>query len=122
MNPGPGERILDCASGTGTFLAMAAVHLFNRLLSETYATTPEEAAPEVLLLAQQQVRGMVSDHFFGCEMDPDLAVTSRLNVLFTVGQPAQVFLRRRVTCMLRIALADTGNPNCVLFTIVFQLV
>ena len=91
MNPKPGERILDCASGTGTFLAMAAVHLFNHLLSETYATTPEEAAPEVLLSAQQEVRGMVSHQFFGCEMDPDLAVTSRLNVLFTVGQPAQVF-------------------------------
>jgi type I restriction enzyme M protein len=91
MNPRPGERILDCASGTGTFLAMAAVQLFSHLLSETYGTTPEEATPEVLLLAQQQVRAMVEGHFFGCEMDPDLAVASRLNVLFTVGHPAQVF-------------------------------
>jgi type I restriction enzyme M protein len=91
MNPAPGQRILDCASGTGTFLAMAAVHLVNRLLSEVHGTTPEEAAPEVLLSAQQQARQAVSEHFFGCEMDPDLAVASRLNVLFTVGHPAQVF-------------------------------
>jgi type I restriction enzyme M protein len=91
MNPSPGERILDCASGTGTFLAMAAVHLFDRVLSETHGTTPEEAAPDVLLLAQQQVQQSVSEHFFGCEMDPDLAIASRLNVLFSVGHPAQVF-------------------------------
>lgn len=91
VNPTAGERVLDCASGTGTFLAMAAVHLVNRVLAERYGTTPEEAAPEVLLAAQQEVRGVVSDHFFGREMDPDLAVPSRLNVLFTVGHPVRVF-------------------------------
>lgn len=90
MNPGLDDRVLDCSSGTGTFLAMTAAHIFSRILRER-GTTPEEAPPEVLLEMQQHIIAWAGEHLFGCEIDPYLAVTSRLNLLLTAGHPGQVF-------------------------------
>ena len=42
LDPKPGERVMDCSSGTGTFLAMTAVHIFKKHLG-TIGTTPEGA-------------------------------------------------------------------------------
>lgn len=90
VNPGLGDRVLDCSSGTGTFLAMTAAHIFTRIVREL-GTTPEEAPRDVLLAVQQQISAWAGDHLFGCEIDPYLAVTSRLNLLLTAGHPAHVF-------------------------------
>jgi len=90
MKPGPDDRILDCSSGTGTFLAFAAVDYFEGRL-KTRGKTPEDAAPEDLRAAQQETAAWAKDHLFGCEIDPYLAIATRLNVLFTGGHPGQVF-------------------------------
>ena len=90
VNPGLDDRVLDCSSGTGTFLAMTAAHIFTRIVHER-GTTPEEASPEVLLEVQQRTTAWAGEHLFGCEIDPYLAVTSRLNLLLTAGHPGQVF-------------------------------
>jgi type I restriction enzyme M protein len=90
VDPGLGDRVLDCSSGTGTFLATAAAHIFTRIVRER-GTTPEEAPPEVLLEVQDQCAAWAAKHLFGCELDPYLAVTSRLNLLLTAGHPGQVF-------------------------------
>lgn len=90
VDPKPGDRVLDCSSGTGTFLAMTTVHIFEKFVRER-GTTPEAASPEVLLDVQQQIAGWASDHLCGCEIDPYLATTTRLNLLLTAGHPGQVF-------------------------------
>ncbi len=90
VNPGPQDRVLDCSSGTGTFLAMTAAHVFRKFV-ELRGTTPEEAPPEVLLDVQQQLARWAAEHLFGCEIDPYLATTTRLNLLLTSGHPGQVF-------------------------------
>jgi type I restriction enzyme M protein len=90
LDPKPGERVLDCASGTGTFLAMCAVHLFNGHLRDQ-GTTPEEASAEQLRKAQTETAAWAASNALGCDIDPYLAVTSRMNLLFTTGHPGRVF-------------------------------
>lgn len=90
LNPGLDDRVMDSSSGTGTFLAMTAVHVFDKLLRER-GTTAEEAPPDLLLELQQQAAIWASDHLFGCEIDPYLAVTTRLNLLLTAGHPGKIF-------------------------------
>lgn len=90
LDPKPGERILDCASGTGTFLAMTAAYIFEQHL-ETMGTTPEEASKEQILQAQNNTAAWAASNALGCEIDPFLAVTSRMNLLFTTGNPGRVF-------------------------------
>jgi len=86
----PGERIMDCSSGTGTFLAMTAAHIFERKLA-TLGTTPEEATNEQIRRAQNETAAWAASNALGCDIDPFLAVTSRMNLLFTTGNPGRVF-------------------------------
>jgi type I restriction enzyme M protein len=90
VGPRLADRVLDCSSGTGTFLATAAAHIFTQMV-RARGTTPEEAPPELLLQVQQQTAAWAAEHLFGCEIDPYLAVTSRLNLLLTAGHPGQIF-------------------------------
>jgi type I restriction enzyme M protein len=90
VNPGPDDRVLDCSSGTGTFLAMTAAHMSETFIRQR-GTTSEEAPPELLLDVQQQSADWAANHLFGCEIDPYLAATTRLNLLLTSGHPGQVF-------------------------------
>jgi type I restriction enzyme M protein len=90
MSPTLEDRVLDCASGTGTFLAFTVVHIFNQILRKQ-GTTAEKAAPTVIRDAQQEAAEWVREHLYGCEIDPYLAVASRLNLLFTIGEPGNIF-------------------------------
>jgi type I restriction enzyme M protein len=90
LDPKPGERVMDCSSGTGTFLAMTAVHIFTKHLA-AMGTTPEEATVEQILKAQKETVAWAASHALGCDIDPFLAVTSRMNLLFTTGNPGRVF-------------------------------
>lgn len=90
LDPKPGERLLDCSSGTGTFLAMAATHIFEHYLKEQ-GTSPEEAGPAQLTGVQAQVAQWASQFALGCDIDPFLVVASRMNLLFTTGDPGRVF-------------------------------
>lgn len=90
LDPKPGERVMDCSSGTGTFLAMTAVHIFTQQLA-VLGTTPEEATVEQILQAQKDTASWAASNALGCDIDPFLAVTSRMNLLFTTGNPGRVF-------------------------------
>jgi len=90
IDPKPGERIMDCSSGTGTFLAMAAIHIFKQYLA-ALGTTPAEATNEQILRAQNETAAWAASNALGCDIDPFLAVTSRMNLLFTTGNPGRVF-------------------------------
>jgi len=90
LDPKPGERILDCSSGTGTFLAMTAAYLYKKYLAR-FGTTPEEASNEQILQAQTHAATWAAANAFGCDIDPFLAVASRMNLLFTIGNPGRVF-------------------------------
>jgi type I restriction enzyme M protein len=90
LDPKPGERIMDCSSGTGTFLAMTAVHIFKQHLA-VLGTTPEEATNEQILRAQNETAAWAAGNALGCDIDPFLAVASRINLLFTTGNPGRVF-------------------------------
>ncbi len=90
LDPKPHERLLDCASGTGTFLAMAAIHIFRKQLANM-GITPEEAGAEQLLEAQNFAAQWVTSNALGCDIDPFLVVTSRMNLLFTTGHPGRIF-------------------------------
>jgi type I restriction enzyme M protein len=90
VKPKPTDRILDCSSGTGTFLAFAAANYFEERI-KSRGKTQEEASPEELRKALEETSAWASDHLFGCEIDPYLAVATRLNLLFTAGHQGQVF-------------------------------
>lgn len=90
LDPQPGERIMDCSSGTGTFLAMTAAHIFKKKLA-AMSTTPEEATNEQIRQAQNETAAWAASNALGCDIDPFLAVASRMNLLFTTGNPGRVF-------------------------------
>jgi type I restriction enzyme M protein len=90
LDPQPGERVLDCSSGTGTFLAMTAVHIFKKKLA-ALGTTVDKATSEQIRRAQNETAAWASSNALGCDIDPFLAVTSRMNLLFTTGNPGRVF-------------------------------
>ncbi|HOW51496.1 MAG TPA: N-6 DNA methylase [bacterium] len=90
LDPQPGERIMDCSSGTGTFLAMAAAHIFKKKLAASGAT-PEEATNKQIRQAQNETATWAASNALGCDIDPFLAVASRMNLLFTTGNPGRVF-------------------------------
>jgi len=90
LDPQPGERVMDCSSGTGTFLAMTAVHIFKKKLV-AMGTTPEEATNEQIRQAQNETAAWAASNALGCDIDPFLAVASRMNLLFTTGNPGRVF-------------------------------
>ena len=90
LAPEPGERILDCSSGTGTFLAMTAVHIFKKKLA-ALGTTVAEATSEQIRRAQNETAAWAANNALGCDIDPFLAVTSRMNLLFTTGNPGRIF-------------------------------
>jgi type I restriction enzyme M protein len=90
LDPGPDERVFDGSSGMGTFLAMAAVHLFEKFLSAMGAT-PYTASSEQLREAQALTARWAEERVFGCDMSPLLVVASRLNVLLAAGHPGNIF-------------------------------
>lgn len=90
LDPKPGERIMDCSSGTGTFLAMTAAHIFKQYLA-ALGTAPEEASAEQIRQAQNDTAAWAASNALGCDIDPFLAVASRMNLLFTTGNPGRVF-------------------------------
>ncbi|MYL81821.1 N-6 DNA methylase [Desulfovibrio aerotolerans] len=90
LDPQPGERIMDCSSGTGTFLAMTAAHIFKKKLA-AMGTTPEEATNEQIRQAQNETAAWAASNALGCDIDPFLAVASRMNLLFTTGNPGRVY-------------------------------
>ncbi|MGC6099955.1 methylation-associated defense system DNA methyltransferase MAD2 [Enterobacter quasiroggenkampii] len=90
LDPQPEERVMDCSSGTGTFLAMTAAHIFKKKLAGL-GTTPEEASKEQICQAQNETAAWAASNALGCDIDPFLAVASRMNLLFTTGNPGRVF-------------------------------
>jgi type I restriction enzyme M protein len=90
LAPKPDERLMDCASGTGTFLAMAAAYIFNQHLVMQH-TNPEEASPSQIIEAQSRTAEWASTNAFGCDIDPFLVVASRMNLLFTTGDAGRIF-------------------------------
>lgn len=90
LDPQLSERVMDCCSGTGTFLAMTAAHMFKKKLA-AMGTTPEEASKEQICQAQNETSAWTASNALGCDIDPFLAVASRMNLLFTTGNPGRVF-------------------------------
>ena len=90
LDPGPDDRVFDGSCGTGTFLGMAAAHVFESFLSLA-GTTPHGATAQQVKEAQASTANWARDHVFGCDMAPSLVVTARLNVLLTAGHPGNIF-------------------------------
>ena len=90
LDPGPDNRVFNGSCGTGTFLAMAAAHVFEAFLVRAGAT-PDTATARQLREAQDQTAAWAREHVFGCDMAPSLVVAARLNVLLTAGHPGNVF-------------------------------
>jgi type I restriction enzyme M protein len=90
LDPGPDERVFDCSSGMGTFLAMAAAHLFEKFL-EHMGATPHSASAQQLREAQDLTVNWAKERVFGCDMAPLLVVATRLNVLLSAGHPGNIF-------------------------------
>ena len=89
LSPKPYERIMDCSSGTGTFLAMAATEVFRQHLADA-GTSPEEATPDLIRAAHSATATWAASNALGCDIDPFLVVTSRMNLLFTTGNPGRI--------------------------------
>jgi type I restriction enzyme M protein len=90
LDPGPDDRVFDGSCGTGTFLGMAAAHVFESFISSAGAT-PHTATAQQLREAQGKTATWAREHVFGCDMAPSLVVAARLNVLLTAGHPGNIF-------------------------------
>ncbi len=90
LDPGPNDRVFDGSCGAGTFLGMAAAHVFESFLSSAGAT-PHTATAQQLREAQAKTADWAREHVFGCDMAPSLVVAARLNVLLTAGHPGNIF-------------------------------
>ena len=90
LDPGPDDRVMDGSCGTGTFLGMAAAHVFEKHLAGA-GTTPHAATPDQLGDAQARTAQWAASRAFGCDMAPSLVVAARLNLLLTAGHPGNVF-------------------------------
>jgi len=90
LDPLPDERVFDCSCGMGTFLAMAAAHLFEKFLANMGATM-HSASTQQLRHAQSLTAEWARERVFGCDMAPLLVVATRLNVLLAAGNPGNVF-------------------------------
>lgn len=90
LDPGPDDRVFDGSSGMGTFLAMAAAHLFEKFLAGMGAT-PYTASADQLREAQSLTSNWAKERVFGCDMAPLLVVATRLNVLLAAGHPGHIF-------------------------------
>lgn len=90
LDPGPSDRVFDGSVGTGTFLATAAAHVFDKLLTRL-GTTLATASPEQLREAQALTAAWAEKHAFGCDLSQSLVVTTRLNMLLTAGHQGNVF-------------------------------
>jgi type I restriction enzyme M protein len=90
LDPASDERIFDGSCGTGTFLAMAAAHMFEKILRRGGAI-PHSASASQLREAQAHTAAWAEHHVFGCDMAPSLVVATRLNLLLTAGNPGNVF-------------------------------
>ncbi len=90
LDPGPNDRVFDGSCGTGTFLAMAGAHVFEKFLAQA-GTTPHTASPAQVREAQALTSNWARDCIFGCDMAPSLVVASRLNVLLVAGHPGNIF-------------------------------
>ena len=90
LDPGLEERVFDCSCGTGTFLAMAAAHVFKRVLADM-GCTPHTASAEHLQVAQDKTASWAQKNLLGCDMSPTLVVATRLNLLLTAGDPGNIF-------------------------------
>jgi len=90
LDPGPNDRVFDGSCGTGTFLGMAAAHVFESFLSSA-GLNPHTATAQQLREAQAKTAAWAREHVFGCDMAPSLVVATRLNVLLTAGHPGNIF-------------------------------
>lgn len=81
---------MDCASGTGTFLAMTAAHLYDRFLAER-GTNRDEATEDQRLDAQLRTAQWARQNVFACEIDLFLAVATRISLLLTAGHSGRAF-------------------------------
>lgn len=90
LDPGATDRVFDGSSGTGTFLAMAAVHVFEKFLVRMGATS-QTASPEQLHEAQALTAAWVKEHVFGFDLSQSLVVTTRLNLLLTAAHAGNIF-------------------------------
>ena len=90
LDPGPDDRVFDGSCGTGTFLAMATAYRFERFLEDA-CTTPHTASQEQLDEAQAQTAQWAAEHVFGCDRNPALVTTARLNVLLSAGHPGNIY-------------------------------
>ena len=90
LDPGPNDRVMDGSCGSGTFLAMAAGHIFEKHLAGA-GTTPHAAATDQLQDAHARTAQWAAERVFGCDMAPSLVVATRLNLLLTAGHPGNVF-------------------------------
>lgn len=90
LDPSPHERVLDGSCGMGTFLAIAAAHLFEKFLSSMGATA-HTASSKQLREAQALTSNWARDYVFGCDMAPSLVVATRLNVLLAAGHQGNIF-------------------------------
>ena len=90
LDPQPNDRVMDGSCGTGTFLAMAAAHIFEKYLAAA-GSTPDVATPDQLRDAHSRTAQWAADRVFGCDMAPSLVVAARLNLLLTAGHPGNIF-------------------------------
>lgn len=93
LDPGPDDRILDPACGSGGFLVSVLDHVRNKIARELY---PEEDelwlqqrlnTPEVV----ERVKDYAEKMIFGFDFDPDLKKAARMNMVMAGDGHANIF-------------------------------
>jgi type I restriction enzyme M protein len=80
MNPGPDDKVLDPACGSGGFLVVVLHHVRRRLL-EAIGAHPDHPVPSELKAIEADLRDYARAHIFGIDADSDLRKAARMNMI-----------------------------------------
>ncbi len=93
LDPGPNDRILDPACGSGGFLVSVLDHVRNKIARDLYPDEDELwlqqrlNTPEVVERVKEYAEKMI----FGFDFDPDLKKAARMNMVMAGDGHANIF-------------------------------
>lgn len=80
LAPGPKERVLDPACGTGGFLRETLKYRFKRFCDEL-GITPDQKGTDTYIQARKQLEEYAIEYVYGADFDPALVRASRMQMV-----------------------------------------
>lgn len=91
MDPGPDERVLDPACGSGGFLVVVLNHVRKRLLEKAGCPMLDHPVPIELKLIERDLKAYAQHNLWGIDVDADLRKAARMNMVMNNDGHAHVY-------------------------------